>query len=313
LLLIAKKNGKSSVAAGIMVTALIMNERRKGEYLILAPTKDIADNSFEPAAGMIEADPALIKRYKPNSNYREIENRIDGTVLAVKAADADVIGGQNAISVLVDELWLFGKKASAENLLSEATGSLISQPEGFALYLSTQSDEPPAGVFRKKLQYHREVRDGVISDPSRLPLIYEYPEEMMRAEAWREPANFFIPNPSLYRSVDQQWLQTEYQAKEREGADSLRLFASKHLNVEIGIGLRSDRWSGAEYWERRSDPGLTYETLLDRSEVIVIGIDGGGLDDLFGLAVLGREKETKGWLLWSHAWCHGGCWSDGSR
>ena len=316
MLLIAKKNGKSSISAGIMLTALIMNEVRGGEYLILAPTKDVADNSFEPALGMIEADKALAARFKPMPVTREIENRLDGANLAVKAADAESVGGRNPISVLVDELWLLGKRAQAENILSEATGSLVSQPEGFVVFLTTQSDTDPAGVFRKKLDYHRKVRDGTIADHTVLPVLYEFPEDMVKDSQvgandakWRDPANWGIPNPNLGRSVDLQWLVSKYHQYELEGADSLRIFAAKHFNIEVGVGIGLDSWAGAEHWEYAAKPEIcgSLAELCDRCEVIVIGIDGGGLDDLLGLTVLGRERSvgevtTKRWLLWSHAW-----------
>jgi len=304
LVLIAKKNAKSTIAAGIMITALIMNERAMGEYLILAPTKDVADNSFLPAYGMIKADPALLQRFKPSDTTREITNRLDGTVLAVKSADADVVGGQKAISIFVDELWLFGKKASSANILSEATGSHASRPEGFAIYATTHSDEPPAGVFRQKLIYHRSVRDGIIHDPTSLPLLYEYPDALKKRKAWLDPATWHIPNPSLGRSVDVTWLRTELRKKELEGADSLSLFVAKHFNVEAGIGLKSDSWAGAGFWPAAVNTRLTLQEVIRRSEVIVVGIDGGGLDDLLGLAVMGRCKVTGKNLLWSHAWAH---------
>ncbi|ESY88343.1 terminase [Mesorhizobium sp. LNHC220B00] len=327
LVLIAKKNAKSTIAAGIMVTALIMNERAMGEYLILAPTKDVADNSFIPAYGMIKNDPALLQRFKPSDSTREIENRLDGSILAVKSADADVVGGQKAISIFVDELWLFGKKASAANILSEATGSHASRPEGFVIYASTHSDEPPTGVFSQKLIYHRGVRDGKIDDPTTLPLLYEYPKGLVDKKPWQDRKTWHIPNPSLGYSVDEEWLTTELRKKEIEGSAALSLFVSKHFNVEAGLGLKSDNWAGAEFWLGNPETGasnvdktLTLQELIRRSEVIVIGIDGGGLDDLLGLAVLGREAEetavttevdgvttvqrVKRLLLWSHAWAH---------
>ena len=89
-------------------------------------------------------------------------------------------------------------------------------------------------------------------------------------------------------------------------ASTRATFLAKHLNVEIGLNLRSNRWPGADFWARRGEKGLTLEAVLDRSEVVAVGIDGGGLDDLFGLCVLGREKETKRWLAWCHAWAHEG-------
>jgi phage terminase large subunit-like protein len=35
-----------------------------------------------------------------------------------------------------------------------------------------------------------------------------------------------------------------------------------------------------------------------------MGIDGGGLDDLLGVAVPGRSEKTRQWMLWSKAWAH---------
>lgn len=306
LVSVAKKNGKSSFAAGIMLTALVLHARHGEEFLILAPTKDVADNSFTAAYHMVKLDGELLKRFKPSETTRDIVNRLDGSILAVKSADAEVIGGQKATSVLVDELWLFGKKSGAKNILSEATGSQAARPDGFALYLTTQSDDPPAGVFRDMLIYYRSIRDGGRIDRTKLALIYEYPKPMQEAQAWHDRSTWYIPNPSLGYSVDPEWIATKLVEEEAKGLDSARLFYAKHFNAENGLGYRSDRWAGAEFWERRADPALTYEALLDRSEVVVIGIDGGGLDDLFGLAVLGRDRETKQWLLWSHAWCHKG-------
>lgn len=301
-LLISKKNSKSTIAAGIMLTALIRNWRQSAEFLILAPTIEIANNSFFPARDMVRSSEELSDLLHVQDHYRTITHRGTNATLKVVAADNDTVGGKKAVGVLVDELWLFGKRANAENMLREATGGLASRPEGFTIYLSTQSDEPPAGVFRQKLNYFRGVRDGRVQDKRSLPILYEFPETLLKQGLHRDKANFYVTNPNLGASVDEEFLEREFDKAQDAGEESVRGFLSKHLNVEIGLALRSDRWAGADYWERQGTRGLTLESLLDQSEVACVGIDGGGLDDLLGLAVLGRHKVTREWLLWCHAW-----------
>jgi phage terminase large subunit-like protein len=173
------------------------------------------------------------------------------------------------------------------------------------IYATTQSDDPPAGVFAQKLLYARHVRDGVVVDPQFLPVLYEYPQAMLDAEEHLDPANFYVTNPNLGASVDDEFLRRELRKATVEGESSLRGFLAKHLNVEVGQALRSDRWAGADFWSMAAlAPGLTLTQLLERCEVAVVGIDGGGLDDLLGLAIVGRERETRRWLLWTHAWAH---------
>lgn len=303
-LLISKKNWKSGLAASIMLTALVLNWRQGAEFLIVAPTVEIANNSFGPAAAMVAAHPELRELLHVAPFHRTIKHRVTGATLKVVAADSDTVSGKKATAVLIDELWLFGKRAHAENMLREATGGLASRPEGFVIYLSTQSDEPPAGVFRQKLQYFRGVRDGSIEDPRSLPVLYEFPKAMVEARAYLDPARFYVTNPNLAASVDEEFLRDELRKAEQAGEASLRGFLAKHLNVEIGLALRSDSWAGAEYWEARAEPALTLDALLARCEVCTVGVDGGGLDDLLGLGVVGRERNSGRWLAWNRAWAH---------
>ncbi|HBM9177587.1 TPA: terminase large subunit [Klebsiella oxytoca] len=302
-LLISKKNTKSTIAAGIMLTALILCWREDEEHLILAPTKEVADNSFKPAAGMIRADEELTDMFQIQDHIRTITHRVTRNTLKVVAADTDTVSGKKSGRILVDELWLFGKRANAEAMFMEALGGQVSRNEGWVIYLTTQSDDPPVGVFKERLDYWRDVRDGKISDPKTLGILYEFPESMIQSKAYLQPENFYITNPNIGLSVSPEWIADNLRKNQAKTDGTLQQFLAKHLNIEIGLNLRSDRWAGVDFWEQQAQR-VSFEDLLRRSEVITVGIDGGGLDDLLGASAVGRDAKTREWLCWCHAWAH---------
>ncbi len=303
-LLISKKNTKSTVAAGIMLTALVLCWREEEEHLILAPTKEVADNSYKPAAAMVREDEELAALFHIQDHVRTITHRVNRNSLKVVAADTDTVSGKKAGKVLVDELWIFGKRANASAMFMEALGGQVSREEGWVIYLTTQSDEPPAGAFRERLEYWREVRDGKVLDRKTLGVLYEFPQALIDSKGYLKPENFYITNPNIGRSVSGEWLEDQLKKVSPKADGTFQQFLAKHLNIEIGLNLRSDRWAGADFWQDAGDKTLTLDSLLERCEVIIPGIDGGGLDDLLGLSLVGRERDTGRWLHWGHAWAH---------
>jgi phage terminase large subunit-like protein len=303
-LLVPKKNGKSSIAAAIIVTAAILNERPEAELLLIAPTKQIADIAFKQAKGIIRLDAELTKLFHLQEHIRKLTHRVSRAEILIKAADTDAITGGKATFTLIDETHEFSKKARAHEVFLELRGALASRPDGFLLQITTQSKESPAGVFRAELETARAVRDGEIVQPI-LAVLYELPLAMAEKGGWKDPKTWGLVNPNLRASVDEAFLADQLMKAERDGPAALALLASQHFNVEVGVGLKASSWIGARYWGAAAEPeGLTLKELVERCEVAVAGVDGGGLDDLFGLAFIGREKVTKRWLHWSHAWVH---------
>jgi phage terminase large subunit-like protein len=304
--LVPKKNAKTTNGAAIMMTALLMNRRPRAEFVLVGPTQEIADTAFQQASGMIEADPEgyLQKRFQVQEHIKTIRDRVTGAKLKIKTFALNVATGSKPAGVLIDELHLMGSISGAGKVIGQLRGGMIANPEAFLIFITTQSDEPPAGAFKTELDYARAVRDGRITESAMLPMLYEFPEAMQTADdaPWRDPKNWPMVLPNLGRSITIERLKSEYQTAREKGAEEERRWASQHLNVQIGMALHTARWRGADYWQQAGDRELTLDRLLKRSEVVVAGIDGGGLDDLFGLGVVGRDRETKQWLHWGHAW-----------
>lgn len=297
--LVPKKNSKTTAGAAIMLTAVLMSRRPRAEFLLVAPTQEVANLAFAQAVGMIEADPVLVAKFHIQEHIKKITYRPTGVFLKVKSFDPKVVTGSKPAGVLLDELHVIAESADADRVIGQLRGGLISQPEGFLVTITTQSERPPSGVFRAELQKARAVRDGTLVAPI-LPLLYEFPKDV----DWRDTANWPMVTPNNGRSITVERLVSEYHQAQAAGEEELRRWASQHLNVEIGLALMSDRWAGADFWEQQGTAGLSLDDLLSRSEVAVVGIDGGGLDDLLGLAVMGRERGTGHWLHWGHAWAH---------
>jgi phage terminase large subunit-like protein len=299
--LIPKGNSKSSNGGALMLTALIVNKRPEAEFLLVAPTIEIAGIAFKQAKGTIRMDPDLDKLFLIQDHVRKITHRRTGATLQIKAADTDVITGSKATGTMIDETHVFAKRANAKEVFVELRGALTKRPDGFLYQTTTQSKTPPAGVFKSELAMARMVRDGKMKLPL-LPVLYELPLSVSRDGGWKDRKYWPLVNPNLGRSTNEKFLATELLRAEEDGPDQMALLASQHFNVEVDQHLRSDGWAGAKLCPRGAEKGLTLKEVLERSEVITVGLDGGGLDDIYAVGVVGREKGTQRWLSWAHGY-----------
>ncbi len=305
-----KGSSKTSYSAALIMAALIMNRRPRAEMLFVGPTQAISDRAYDQAAGMVEENADMKRWFRCRDHVKTIEDLRNHSEVKVKTFAVDILTGAIPVLVLLDELHLLGRSVHTAKVLRQIRGGLEKSAEGMLLITTTQSDEPPAGAFRDELIIARKTRDGAfrgVNIRPMLPVLYEFPKDIAEEPSeWQKPANWPMVMPNLGRPTTLESLVLDWEAEKQKGAHAMQIWASQQLNIEIGVGMRTDQWGGAEYWARRCDPMMTLESLLARSEVVIVGIDGGGLDDLLGLAVLGRDRQTKEWLCWTHGWCHVG-------
>lgn len=306
LCMVPKKNSKTTYVAALGLTALYLEEAPNRQMLIVAPSQNISERCFSQAQGMIRLDSRLDAIFQVQDHLKSITRRKTGTQLDVKSFDTSIVTGEIPILTIVDEVHELGKKAKAQAVMQQIRGGGITMQGGQLLMITTQSDEQPAGIWKTEITKARAIRDGKGgANPILLPVLYEFPPELQRdQDFWRDQRNWNLILPNVGRSIDPQRLAADYENNGRATKEAEQIWASQHLNIEIGVGLGDDSWGGAEFWDSRADVTLVLDSLIERCDVAVVGIDGGGLDDLLGLCVIGRQRETRHWLVWSHAYAN---------
>lgn len=304
-ILVPKKNNKTTGGALLMLTALMMNQRPRAPFLLTGPVQKTADDAFSAIEGAIALDNVLARKLHVRDHIKTIIHRDTQAKLEIMTFDPDIVTGKKVVGALVDEEHVLGKSARAKKAMVQLRGGMLPFAESFLAIITTQSDEAPAGVFAEDLQRARDIRDGKRAGAV-LPVLYEFPRDMQQDQSkpWADPENWPMVTPNLGLSIDLDALRRSFEDEAANGEAALRTWASQHLNVEIGLALMSDRWAGADYWEQQGTAGLTLDEVIRRCEVLEVGLDGGGLDDLFGLSVMGRETGTGHWLHWGHGWAH---------
>ena len=310
LMLLPKGQSKTTYVAGLLIALLLMNKRPRAEGLFIGPTQAIAENAYDKAVGMIEASADLKRRFRTRDHVKTIEDLVTHTELKIKTFDVNILTGTILIFAVLEELHLLGRNPHATKVLRQIRGGLEKTPEGLLLMPTTMPDDIPAGAFKDELLNARKIRNGDFRGKvhrALLPITYEYPPDIARDKSkWQDPANWPMVMPNLGRSVHLNSLIADWETERSKSEQAIRIWASQHLNIEMGVGMATDGWPGALYWAQGEDEAITLDYILDNCEVVIVSLDGGGLDDLYGGNVLGREKGTRDWLSWSHAWCHEG-------
>ena len=197
-----------------------MNERPRAELLLIAPTVSLAHIAFSQALGMIDKDPDgfLPKRMHVQEHLRKITDRRTKATLEIKAFDSSVLTGVKPTGVLLDELHEIAKNPAAERLIGQLRGGLLPNPEGFLMFITTQSDEPPRGAFRSELMVARAIRDGR-SQGAILPILYEFPEDIANDRsnppAWQDPQYWWMVTPNRDRSVSVPRLEEDWPSESK--------------------------------------------------------------------------------------------------
>ena len=306
LCMVPKKNSKTTYAAALGLTALIMEQAPNRKMLLVGPTQAISIRCFKQAADMVRASPTMMKLFHIDDSDSIITRLATKTSLAVKTFATNIVTGEIPVLTIIDEVHLLGTMPKAVAVMQQIRGGGITRQRGKLLMITTQSDEAPAGIWRTELDKARKIRDGKAGPrPIMLPVLYEFPLDLQRVPTyWRDRRNWPMVLPNLGYSIENdQALVDDYENSGKLSQHAEQIWASQHLNIEIGVGL-SAGWLGAQYWTDAEEEGLTLKSLIERSEVATMGIDGGGLDDLFAVAVIGRDRVTKEWLCWTRAYAH---------
>lgn len=265
-LFVARKSGKTQLAAAISLAMAVLDDDSAGEYVFAATKRDQARIGFDEVRRMIQSSPALARRFEVRRH--DVRGPRDGTIKPL-ASDSNRLDGLSLNLGVVDEL--HGMRDG--DLLRVIKSSQGSRENGLTLAITTAGFIPD-GPAAQMMKTGKDVLDGIKDDPRTLTLIYQLDE----GDDWKDPAVWLKANPGLGESITEEYLVSQCRQAQNHGGRAVVEFQTKHGNLFVSS---SSEWISRDGWrscrsESEPEPG---------SEVF-LGLDLASVSDFTACALL---------------------------
>jgi phage terminase large subunit-like protein len=213
---VAKKNGKSTMCAVLMVDHLnVQTKVNTPKVFTAANNEDQAKICVNMAGRIIEAsnffsdcmDPHSIKLFNYKDNITEIVNvERNGFIKAFSKETSDkkskTSGGKHGVNAslgVVDEFGMSPDHGASKAIKT----SMASRKEGLMFYITTAGFNMDGPCYQELRKVGIQVLEGSVRKDNYLPIIFEMDE----GDDWKDEKNWKKCNPNLDVSVNREFLR----------------------------------------------------------------------------------------------------------
>jgi phage terminase large subunit-like protein len=268
---VSKKNGKSSLCAGIVLYSLLADGESGAEVYGAAADRNQASIIYGEAKAMVEQSPALRSKLKVLDTTKRIVYEEKRSFYSVLSKDSRKTGhGINASVVVIDEKHVVNREM--RDTLRYA-GAARRQPSFWEI--STAGNDKTSVGYETYL-YAKKVAEGVIEDPELLVFIAEADSN----DVWDDPVQWKKANPSLGHTITLDSFKGDFKEASQGSAAARSNFCQLRLNIwqdAVETWLPMDKWDacGGEIDEKDLEgrdcyAGLDLASTTDTASLVLL-------------------------------------------
>lgn len=233
---LGRKNGKTELAAAILLYLMFGTGRKAQRVFSASGDREQAALIYGAAAAMIRQSQALSDVSLVYDGYKRIEYSPLGSKYQALSSEHALKYGLRPSCILLDELWVFPNR-DLYNALQTAFGATI---DPFTLMISTAGWDRTSLCY-EQWHYAEQVRDGLIDDPTFLPIIYAAPNDA----DWTSEETWRLAMPALGDFCQLDFIREQCRKAQQIPAYE-NTFRQLYLNQWTE---QAERWLSTESWK----------------------------------------------------------------
>jgi phage terminase large subunit-like protein len=267
---VPRKNGKSTLSAGIALYMACADGEQGAEVVTAATGKEQAKFVFSPIKTLAEKAPALKGRVHAFAE-KVVHLKSASTIIPVSSV-ADAQHGANIHCSIVDELHVH-KSAELVETIETGRGS---RTQPLSVIITTADSGKPGTIYDRKRKYVERLAAGTIKDPNVYGVIWA----ASLSDDPHDEATMRKANPGFGISPSRAYLLAESKKAQNSPAD-----LSSYLRLHLGIRTKqSVRYITLAAWDANAGDRLKKPELAGRQ--CYGGLDLGSTSDMTALAWL---------------------------